>query len=206
MFGLPKVVPTPEQTQSPCEFEGYARRYAEMIQTKHQAQTDGIPFTAIMPPNICGPHKIPLDCAGGRSLQLHKDYAAGKPVTLPAYCNNLIGPCDAADIANAFALAVAQRDPAAYQIFNVAAAYSLTAPEFVKAYADIYQTDIPIEYVDSKTYYQKVLPEPGANFHFRAHMQGSLAKITALLGYRPQFTPEQTMARAVDWMKSQKML
>lgn len=62
MFGEPKKDPTPEETQSPCIFSGYAKRYEEMQKIKIQAKKDGIHFTAIMPPNICGPGKIPLDC------------------------------------------------------------------------------------------------------------------------------------------------
>ena len=62
MLGFPRVVPTPAITQGPCPFSGYAKRYAQLLAVKLQAEADGIAFTAIMPPNICGPYKIPLDC------------------------------------------------------------------------------------------------------------------------------------------------
>ena len=53
-----------------------------------------------------------------------------------------------------------------------------------------------MNWVAFDTYYHQVLPDLGAHFHFRNHMQPSIAKLRAALGYDPQFTPEQTLARA----------
>jgi len=207
MFGLPRVVPTPPQTQNPCEFDGYARRYDEMLATQNKAgASDGPAFSAIMPPNICGPHKIPLDCSGGRSIEIHKEHMQGRPVTLPVNCNTLIGPCDAEDIARAFALAAERRNAAAGDIFNVGSAYSLPASQFVETYGQIYGVEIPIEYVSRDEYCSVVLPDAGANFHFRAHMLPDISKLRTRLGYEPRYTPEQTMRRAVDWMRREGMI
>ncbi len=206
MFGSPLVVPTPPNTQSACSFPGYASRYDELLELQKKTALDGVAFSAIMPPNICGPGKIPLEAHGGRSIQVHKAHAAGQPVKLPTGCNTLIGPCDAADVAQGFALVVEKRDAAAGNFFNVGSAYSLPAIEFVKAYADIYETDIPIEFVPYEDYVQKILPDPGANYHFLQHMLPDISKIQTKLGYKPKFTPEQTMERAVNWMRDEKLL
>ena len=206
MFGPPKVVPTPETTQGPCEFPGYASRYKELLATKKAAIQNRIAFTAIMPPNICGPGKSPLDGYGSRDLDIHRAHEQGKAVKLPAGCNTLISPCDANDIAQAFELAVAKRDAAADQIFNVGPAYALPAPQFIQAYARIYETDIPIEFVSQKEYYSVVLPAVGAHYHFREHMFHDISKIRATLGYEPKYTPEETMRRAVEWMREEKLI
>jgi len=206
MFGPPKVVPTPPEAQGPCEFEGYAMRYREMLAVKEQAKSDGVALTAIMPPNICGPGKIPLDNLGGRDAHLHRAMMQGQPALLPRGCNTLIGPCDAEDIARCFALAVENRDSAADEVFNVGSAYALTAPEFIEAYARIYGREIPIEYVPVNFFYRDILPDKGASFHFRHHMCPDITKTRNKLGYEPMFTPEQTMERAVQWMKDEGML
>ena len=206
MFGPPKVVPTPPETQGPCAFADYARRYSELLATKEQARKDGLAFTAIMPPNICGPGKIPLDCQGGRSLEVHREHMQGKPVKLPHGCNTLIGPCDAEDIARAFVLAACQTDAAAGEIFNVGSAYALPAPQFIETYGQIYDSQIPIEYVSHKEYFEVVLPSVGANYHFSQHMLPDISKLRTKLGYNPMYSPEQTLARAVEWMKGQKLL
>lgn len=206
MFGPPRVVPTPPEPQNPCESPGYAVRYREIVQVRQQAQEDGIAFTAIMPPNICGPGKIPLDNTGGRDIERHKAMMRGQPAVLPERCNTLIGPCDASDVAATFALAVDSRDAAAGEIFNTGSAYALTAPEFIAAYSRIYGNPIPIHYVPEHFFYNELLPAPGANFHFRHHMCPDISKTRRLLGYEPRYTPEQTMERAVNWMRQEGML
>jgi nucleoside-diphosphate-sugar epimerase len=206
MFGEPRVVPTPEETQSPCPFEGYAIRYRELHETRDRAARDGIAFTAIMPPNICGPYQIPLEGRGGRSIEVHRAHMRGEPVPLPEPGNTLIGPCDAEDVAQGFFLALQHRDAAAGEIFNVGSAYALTALQFIEAYAQIYGVKIPIEWHTWQDYSTKVSPDLGANFHFKAHMCPDLTKISARLGYRPRYTPEETMSRAVSWMKTEGLL
>jgi nucleoside-diphosphate-sugar epimerase len=206
MLGPPRVVPTPPETQGPCPFEDYAVRWKELLATKDRARRDGLAFTAVLPPNISGPGKVPLDCRGGRDVAAHLSHAHGEPVVLPENCNTLIAPSDASDVARVFALAVAKRDDAADQIFNAGPSYALAAPRFVEAYGEIYQTPIPIQYVPAEKFYRDVLPDPGANYHFRAHMAPDISKTRAKLGYAPVFTPEESLFRAVAWMHEQKLI
>lgn len=206
MFGRAKVVPTPESTQAECEFAGYAQRYAAILEAIERSREDGYPFTTVMPPNICGLGKIPLDGAGGRSIGVHRAHQRGESVTLPFPGTNLIGPCDAEDVARGFLCAIENRDAAAGEVFNVGSAYALTAETFIQTYAAVYDSVIPIEYVSAEKYISEVSPDPGANLHFVAHMCPDITKITSRLGYRPSYTPEQTMQRAVRWMHDQEML
>ena len=206
MFGEPKVVPTPEETQTECPFEGYAIRYRELLETRDRAAADGIAFTAIMPPNICGPGKIPLDGRGGRSLEVHMSHRRGEPVPLPAPGQTLIGPCDAEDVAQGFFLAAQRREHAAGEIFNVGSRYALTVLRFVEAYGEIYGATIPIDWHSWEHFSTTILPDLGSNFHFKAHMCPDLTKIISRLGYSPRYTPEETMARGVAWMKREGIM
>jgi len=206
MFGEPKIVPTPEQTQSPCIFTGYAKRYKEMLEIKNLSKKDGIIFTAIMPPNICGPGKIPLDCYGRRSIENHQNHKKGKPVPLPEPGQTLIGPCDAKDVAQAFFLSVLNPENSADEIFNVGSAYAITVRNFVETYGKIYGTEIPVQWCSWEKYSTRINPEQGANFHFKSHMCPDITKISQKLGYKPKYTAEETMERAVFWMKRQKMI
>jgi len=206
MLGTPKAVPVPEVTQGPCQFEGYQKRYDELLAVKEIARKDRVPFTAILPPNICGPGKIPLDCRGGRSIEVHKAHKRGEPVQLPEGCNNLVGPCDASDVAQGFWRAVRKPEAAADEIFNVGSAYALTATRFVETYGEIYGVKIPVEPVTLNEFKTKVLPEPGDNYHFLAHMCPDISKIREKINYVPEYTPEETVARAVAWMYGEKLL
>ncbi len=206
MYGCPHTVPTPEITQSQCVFDGYRIRYKNILELLKQSDADGVAFTAVMPPNICGPGKIPLECSGGRSLDVHKRHKQGHEVILPQGPDVLIGPCDAEDIAQCFFLVVEKPAQSAGRIFNVGSAYALTASKFVEAYADIYNVKIPVRTVEWDEYVKKYNTDIGGWWHFKAHMCPDISKAVQLLGYKPRYTPQQTLARAVDWMYAEKLL
>ena len=200
MFGPPKVVPTPEVRQTECPFEGYRRRFEQLQETVGRSEKKTLAVSAVMPPNICGPGKIPLDGKGGRSIEVHREHRRGLEVCLPFPGTNLIGPCDVKDVAQGFTRVLSDRDASAGEVFNVGAAYALTAEQFVNTYADIYGVRIPIRYVDPGDFTRDVLPDLGANYHFLQHMCPDIRKIIAHLGYAPAYTPEESMERAVKWM------
>jgi nucleoside-diphosphate-sugar epimerase len=200
MWGRPKVVPTPDLPQTECPFEGYRRRLAVLQRAVARSGSEGLVVSGIMPPNICGPGKIPLDGQGGRSLAVHEAHRRGEEVVLPYPGTNLVGPCDAEDVARGFYCAINHREQAAGELFNVGSAYALTAEKFIATYGEIYGVKIPIRYVPPELFETEIMPESGANFHFLEHMCPDLTKITTRLAYRPAYTPEQTMERAVRWM------
>ncbi|MHB9023322.1 MAG: NAD-dependent epimerase/dehydratase family protein [Armatimonadota bacterium] len=200
MLGRPRRVPVPEVAQTECPFEGYRKRYAALLAVMDRSRADGFPVTGILPPNICGPGKIPLEGMGGRSLDVHRAHRRGEAVPLPYPGTNLIGPCDAEDVALGYYCALRHRDHAAGEIFNAGSAYALTAAQFIATYAEIYGCAIPIDYVPAETYIRDISPEIGAHFHFLEHMCPDIRKISTALGYSPRFTPEASMERAVAWM------
>ena len=205
MFGRPNVVPTPEIPQNPCPFEAYAKRFAEIQQMVAEAPQYKAAFTAIMPPNICGPGKIPLDATGDRSIENHKAAMRGETVYLPDGPEALIAPCDAYDLAALFALALNNPEKADGQIFNGGPEYALSSTQYVKTFGEIFGVDIPIEYV-SWDDYKKRYPSIGAWWHFYSDMCPDISKAKELLGYKPRYTSKEAMARAVEWMKERGLL
>ncbi|HUV39803.1 MAG TPA: hypothetical protein VMY39_09330, partial [Planctomycetota bacterium] len=104
------------------------------------------------------------------------------------------------------ALAVSQRDAAADEVFNAGAPDFLPAPRFIEALAAAHGSTIPIEWVSAEKFYGEILPDEGASYHFREHMAPDIQKTRAKLGYAPEFTCEQTLARAVGWMHDTGLL
>lgn len=207
MYGYPHIVPTPEGTcQEKSPFSGYERRYNQMKQMIEEAPQCKADVTSIMIPNICGPGKIPIDQYGGRDLEKHLDMMKGKTVYVPEGPECLVGPCDAEDIASMFDLVINNHEVSANQMFNVGADYSLPISDLIKAYGTIYGVEIPIEKVSWEKYVNEINPEIGAWWHFYAHMLPDITKAKTVLGYSPKYTPEETMRRAVDWMRSEKLI
>jgi len=195
MLGRPKVVPTPEVTQTECPFDGYRKRYAELLDVLRLSRKDGLAVSAVLP-----------EGKGGRSLDVHREHQRGVEVVLPRPGTNLIGPCDAEDVARGFACALNNREAAAGEAFNVGAAYALTAERFIGTYAEIHGASIPIRHVDTEAFVRDILPPQGAHYHFTEHMCPDISRIRDRLGYRPAWTPEESMERAVGWMKDQGLL
>jgi len=206
MLGPPAVVPTPEVRFGPALVEGYQRRVEELVELQHRCRRDGAAFTAILPPNIAGPGKVPLDPAGGRSVEVHRSLAGGEAVTLFEGCNTLIGPCDAEDVAAGFRLAVERPDAATGEMFNVGSEHALTAEQLVAVYADIYGVHIPVRTVPFETFCREVVPDAAARNHFIHHMCPDITKARRKLGYRPRHSPAEALARAVEWMRGEGLL
>ena len=205
MFGYPHKIPTPEIPQSEVLFPGYKKRFAEMQEMLADRSAKAV-FTGIMPPNVAGPGKIPLDAKAGRSAENHKAMMNGETVYLPEGPEALIPPCDAEDIASLFALAVNNRDAAAWELFNAGSGYAVPISDFVRIYAKIYGVDIPIEYVTWKKFSEELVPVLGDLWHFYAHMAPDITKAKTKLGYSPKYTPEETLRRSVEWMKQEKII
>jgi nucleoside-diphosphate-sugar epimerase len=206
MYGDPKIVPTPEKTQNKCVFEHYSKRYPEILRLIELSRKDGVAFTALMPSNICGPGKVPIECRGGRNPEIHKLHSRGEEVVLPDGADALISPCDAKDIAEGFVKAVFNRDKVAQEILNIGSAYAITATQLVHVYSDVYNVEIPIKRVPWEKYVTEISPGIGYWWHFKSHMCPDISKARQILGYEPEFTPEQSIARAVEWMKSEKII
>jgi nucleoside-diphosphate-sugar epimerase len=206
MLGTPRRMPCVESVQTALFDGGYKSRWEVIREVLAASMVGGTAFTAILPPNICGPGKIPLETKGGRSIDVHRALLRGKEVLLPEGADVLIGPCDAEDIAQSFLLACGQPQRAAGQIFNVGSAYALTAPEFVMTYAQIYGVKIPISRIPWQQFATAEVPDPRARYHFEAHMCPDITKIRKLLGFEPRYTPEQAMERAVNWMRQEQLL
>ncbi len=206
MLGAATMVPTPERIFGEAFGASYQRRREIILETFARAKGAGLPLTAVFPPNICGPGKIPLDTVGGRSAEVHRGLAAGRPVPLPEGMLTLISPCDASDVAQVFRLAARRPEAAAGEIFNAGPAYAVTMPRLVEIFGEIHGVRIPIEWISAERFYGEVASTAGQAFHFRHHMCPDTRKAAERLGYRPQFTCEETLRRAVDWMKAQRLI
>ena len=204
MYGPPRQIPTPERTQGPFPFEFYRIRYRHIQELL--AAASGPAVTAVMPSNIAGPGKIPLDPYGSRELAIHKAMHSGLEIVLPHDGQMLVGPTDAEDIAEVFALALDEVDKSAGRMFNAAAAYALTYADLVTTYSRIYGVEIPVRAVDWDEFDLIVRPDPVQRYHHEAHMCADITAARRILGYEPKYTPEAALQRAVEWMRSKEMI
>lgn len=206
MFGAPDTIPAIEKSYTEPIIPAHLTRFNEFQTMFRESKNTKAVLSTVMPPNIAGPGKIPLDQFGVRSIENHRAMARGETVYLPSGPEVLISPCDAEDIATLFALIIENREAAAGEMFNAGAKGAMTASKFIQTYARLYGTTIPIEKVPFEEYIEKINPDPGCWWHFYAHMCPDITKAKKLLGYNPKYTSEQALERAVNWMRSEGML
>ena len=159
-----------------------------------------------MPSNIAGPGKIPLEPYGGRSIEVHQMMAAGEEILLPRSGSTLVCPTDASDIAEVLALCVEQPGRAEGRMFNAGTAHAITFNEMVAAYGRCYGSDIPIRHVSDDEFRKQTGADDSAFYHHEAHMCPDISAARAELGFNPQFTAEQALERAVEWMRSESLI
>jgi len=203
-YGRPRQVPTPEKTQGRCPFEPYRRRYEQLCELLKRS--NGPIVSAVMPSNIAGPGKVPLEPHAGRDVAVHRAMAAGEPVVLPGDGNTLVEPADAEDIAEVFRLVLANPDRAGGQMYNAAGAYAVTFNRLVEVYGQIYGRKLAAEHVDWPTFESRFGADESVRYHHQQHMCADISKARMELDYCPRYSPEQTLERAVDWMRRQGLL
>lgn len=204
MYGPPRVVPTPEETQNEFPFGFYRKRYSDLLGLL--GRKGGPAVTAVMPSNIAGPGKIPLDPYGGRDIEVHHRMARGGEILLPARGETLVCPSDASDIAEVFVLALERPDKAAGRMFNAGAAHALTYNEMVAEYGGCYGVDIPVRHVSWEEFDGELGLEASARYHHEAHMCPDISAARNVLAFEPRYTPRQALQRAVEWMRAEGLL
>ena len=207
MMGYPHSIPTPEIPQGEIMSPAHRVRYGEFLEILKEMKDAKAVFSAVLPPNVCGPGKVPIDQLGGRSVICHRALANGDKVYLPSGPEALIAPCDAEDIASLFALIIENRKASSGEMFNAGAKGSaLTVSELIKTYGKLYGAEIPIEYVPFEEYKEKINTDINGWWHLYSHMCPDITKAKNLLGYEPKYTSEESMERAVRWLRENKLV
>lgn len=206
MLGKPNIVPTPETYQAESPFGWAKNRFEKIREILAESYAHKAEFSVVLPSNICGPGKVPIDAWADRSVENHKRMMRGEEVLLPDGADAFIMPCDASDLAQLFSLVIKNRQVAAGQIFNGGTNHALTATQFVREYGRIYNVEIPIRYISWEEYKENVNPDMGAWWHFYSDMCPDISKARRLLGYEPRYSSEEALERAVNWMREQKLI
>jgi nucleoside-diphosphate-sugar epimerase len=108
----------------------------------------------------------------------------------------------AADVAQAFALAVAHRDEAAGEAFNVVAPSALTVRGLLAIAADWFGQPLHTRSVSWEEFRSTTTPEFAATSweHLSRSQYASIDKARTLLGYVPAYEPEAAILDGVRWL------
>jgi nucleoside-diphosphate-sugar epimerase len=169
---------------------------------KDETASGGLVTTTLHPGHISGPGWVPIGPTGNVDVGVWKTLSAGEPLQIPGLGAETMAHVHADDVAQAFELAVDNRDAAAGEDFFITAADALNVRGYARLGASWFGKDAELESV-SWEQFRAGLDEEHAEKSWehlvRSHYF-TIEKARRLLGYTPQHTAAETVLESVQWL------
>ncbi|WP_066365615.1 NAD-dependent epimerase/dehydratase family protein [Herbidospora mongoliensis] len=172
-------------------------RIARML--KQETADGGLVTTSLHPGHIVGPGWHPIGPLGNLDPSVWTTLSAGQPLRIPGIGAELMHHVHADDVAQAFELAVHNRDAAAGQDFNVVAPTALNVRGYARQAAAWFGQTASLESVTWEEFRRDTPAEHAEasweHLH-RSHVC-SIGKARTLLGYAPNHQPQDAVLESV---------
>ncbi len=203
VHGHSTVVPTTEeQPRRPiCD---YGLRKAEIeAGLLREATTNQFPVTILHPGHIVGEGWAPLNPAGHFHPRVFQQLARGEELVLPNFGLETVHHVHADDVAQAFELALLNRDTAIGQSFHIVSGAALTLRGYAEAVAQWSGRTARLRFLPWPEWRETVSDsEAEATWdHIRHSPHCSIGKAVRLLGFKPRYTSLGAVHEAVQWLK-----
>lgn len=201
-YGVSSKLPMREDDSSPPfgEYGTGKAAIAELLAA--ETRDGGLPTTVLQPGHISGPGWMPIGPLGNLDPGVWQALSSGAEIDIPGLGAELLHHVHAADVAQAFRLAIEHRDAAAGESFNVVAPSALTVRGFLAIAADWFGKTPRTRSVSWTEFRAGTRAEfADASWeHLCRSQYASIDKARALLGYAPAFEPEAAVLTGVRWL------
>ena len=201
-YGPSVKQPMREDDTSP-PFGDYGTQKAAIAQLlAAETRSGGIVTTVLQPGHISGPGWSPIGPLGNLDPNVWYAVSAGQEIPVPGLGAELMHHVHADDVAQAFQLAIEQRDAAAGESFNVVAPSALTARGFLTIAAGWFGQTAQIRSVSWTEFRSGTTAEFAESSwqHLSRSQYASIEKARTLLGYTPAFEPEAAVLDGIRWL------
>ncbi|MFC0540818.1 NAD-dependent epimerase/dehydratase family protein [Kutzneria chonburiensis] len=166
-----------------------------------KAETDLV-TTSLHPGHIVGPGWHPIGPLGNLDPAVWQALSAGEPLRVPGIGAEHLNHVHADDVAQAFELAIANRDAAAGEDFNVVAATALNLRGYAEIAAGWFGQTANLESVSWEDFRASTSAEhaDASWAHLMRSQVCSIDKAVRLLGYAPRYEPEAAVLESVRWL------
>jgi nucleoside-diphosphate-sugar epimerase len=201
-YGVSVKQPMREDDTSPPFGEYGTQKAAIADLLAAETRSGGLITTVLQPGHISGPGWSPIGPLGNLDPDVWCALSAGKEIAVPGLGAELMHHVHAADVAQAFQLAVENRDAAAGGSFNVVAPSALTVRGFLAIAAGWFGQTAQTRSVS----WAEFRSGTGAEFadaswqHLSRSHYASIDKARTLLGYAPAFEPEAAVLESIRWL------
>jgi nucleoside-diphosphate-sugar epimerase len=201
-YGASVKQPMREDDSSPPfgEYGTQKAAIAELLAA--ETRSGGLVTTVLQPGHISGPGWPPIGPLGNLDTKVWYALSAGLEIGVPGLGAELMHHVHAADVAQAFQLAVEHRDAAAGESFNVVAPSALTARGFLAIAAGWFGQTARTRTVSWAEFRSGTTTEFADSSwqHLSRSQYASIEKARTLLGYAPAYEPEAAVLDSIRWL------
>jgi nucleoside-diphosphate-sugar epimerase len=194
-------VPITEDDGAPPIGEYGIAKAAIARMLEEETRSGGLATTSLHPGHIVGPGWHPIGPLGNLDPAAWRTLSAGQPLDVPGIGAEFMHHVHADDVAQAFEAAIEHRVAAAGEAFSVVAPSALN----VRGYAEIAAAWFGQSAVLHSVTWEEFRANDGEAAqtsweHLVRNHYFSIDKARALLGYAPQYEPEDAVLESVRWL------
>jgi nucleoside-diphosphate-sugar epimerase len=181
----------------------YGRRKAEIEEyLLVEARRGGVPATVLRPGHMVGRGWVPVNPVANFNPQVYSELASGKGVSVPNLGMEMLHHVHCDDVAQAFMLALANRNGAVGEAFNIVSASALTLRGYAEAVAGWFGKPANLSFLPWEEW-KKTASEEDAGMtwdHILHSSCCSIEKARRVLGYQPRYTSLEAVKESLDWL------
>jgi nucleoside-diphosphate-sugar epimerase len=173
---------------------------AQMLQK--ETSSGGLVTTSLHPGHIVGPGWHPIGPLGNLDPSVWQNLSAGQSIDVPGIGAEFMHHVHADDVAQAFQAAVARRDAAAGEDFNIVAPSALNVRGYAHIAAAWFGQTARLRSVTWDEFRSSTTDDVFESSweHLLRNHYVSIGKARTLLGYAPQYDPEDAVLESVRWL------
>ena len=195
-------LPVTEDTGTPPVGEYGIEKAATARMLKDETASGGLVTTSLHPGHISGPGWHPIGPLGNLDPAVWHTLSAGEPLAVPGIGTELMSHVHADDVAQAFELALTHRDAAAGEDFSVVAPSALNVRGYAEIAASWFGQEADLRSITWDQFRATTSDDVYATSwgHLYRDHYVSIDKARRLLGFAPQYEPEDAILEAVRWL------
>lgn len=203
-YGPSRKLPIAEDGQSAGPpFDEYGIQKAAIANMlKEETATGGLVTTSLHPGHIVGPGWHPTGPLGNIDPTVWRTLSTGGTIQVPGSGMETLHHVHADDVAQAFELAVENRDPASGEDFNIVAPTALSVRGYIEIASGWFGQTAKVEPISWEEYRASTTDEYAQQSwgHLHRSQVFSIEKAKALLGYAPRYEPEEAILESITWL------
>jgi nucleoside-diphosphate-sugar epimerase len=201
-------VPITEDNGAPPIGEYGIAKAATARMLQEETRSGGLVTTSLHPGHIVGPGWHPIGPLGNIDPAVWQKLSAGQPIDVPGIGAEFMHHVHADDVAQAFEAAVAHRDAAAGEDFNIVAPSALNVRGYAQIAASWFGQTAMLRSVTWDEFRRSTTKEAFDSSwgHLVRNHCFSIDKARELLGYTPRYEPEDAVLESVRWLIDHEQL